>query len=189
VPLRPDAVVEADAVVILAGGARRYAPEYNVDVPSDVSLRRLAYGARVARRTALPILVSGGRGEAAAMREFLVADFGLTPRWVEDASRDTRENAVLSSAILREHGIDTVVLVTSASHMRRAAAEFRLQGLRVITAPVTDYASPEGGLAKWLPGLAGLRNARTAVYEALALARLRWRAGPEALDAPQHDAH
>ena len=41
--------VAAQAVVILAGGVRRYAPEYNDDAPNEATLMRLVYGARVAR--------------------------------------------------------------------------------------------------------------------------------------------
>jgi uncharacterized SAM-binding protein YcdF (DUF218 family) len=58
--------------------------------------------------------------------------------WLEPDSRNTYENAVNSRAILKEHGISTVILVTSALHMPRAAALFENQGIRVIPAP-TDF--------------------------------------------------
>ncbi len=45
-------------------------------------LRRL-----VARRTGLPVLVSGTPREALAMRASLARDFGVAMRWVEDRSR------------------------------------------------------------------------------------------------------
>ncbi len=38
-------VPAAQAIVILAGGVRRYAPEYNEDAPSDVTWQRLAWRA------------------------------------------------------------------------------------------------------------------------------------------------
>ncbi len=166
---------QAQAVVILAGGVRRYAPEYNEDAPSEITWQRLAYGARLARRKGLPVLVTGGRGEAAAMREFLVADFVITPRWVEEAARDTEQNARYSVRILAGDGIREVLLVTSDWHMRRAVAEFELQGMRVIPAPVTDYSPPDGMLARWLPGAGALRDSRIVFYESLAnlVARLR----------------
>ena len=50
----------AQAVVILGGGVRLLAAEYGGDAPSDDSLRRIAFGAYVAKRTGTPILVSGG---------------------------------------------------------------------------------------------------------------------------------
>ncbi len=166
---------QAQAVVILAGGVRRYAPEYNEDAPSEVTWQRLAYGARLARRTGLPVLVTGGRGEAAAMRRFLMADFAITPRWVEDAARDTEQNADYSVKILAGDGIRHVLLVTTDWHMPRAVAEFESQGMQVIAAPVTDYAPPDGMLARWLPGAGALQDSRIVFYELLAnvVARLR----------------
>ena len=169
----------AQAVVILAGGVRRYAPEYNEDTPSDVTWQRLAYGARLARRTALPVLVTGGRGEAAAMRAFLIADFAITPRWVEEAARDTEQNARYSARVLAADGVREILLVTSDWHMRRAVAEFEWRGLRVVPAPVTDYSPADGMIARWLPGAGALRDSRTVLYELLGnvVARVRTSVG------------
>jgi len=160
----------AEAIVVLAGGTRRYAPEYNDDAPNEITLQRIAYGARVARETGLPLLVTGGRGEAPVMREFLVRDFGLTPKWVESAALNTRENAEYSAAIFERDGISSIILVTSSLHMPRAIREFRAQGLIVTPAPVSHYAPPDGLIAKWVPGIAGLRDSRNALYEMMATA-------------------
>lgn len=165
----------ARAVVILAGGVRRYAPEYNQDAPNEITWQRLAYGARLARETRLPLLVTGGRGEANAMREFLVADFNVTPRWVEDAARDTQQNALFSVRLLKAEQIREIVLVTSDWHMRRAVTEFELQGMKVVPAPVTDYSPPDGMLSRWFPGAGALQDSRIVLYELLGnlVARLR----------------
>jgi uncharacterized SAM-binding protein YcdF (DUF218 family) len=167
--------VAAQAVVILAGGVRRYAPEYNDDAPNETTLMRLVYGARVARTTGLPVLVTGGPVETRVMRELLVKDFGITPRWVEDQSLDTRDNAVFAAQMLKAADVGTVVLVTSALHIPRAVAEFRSQGLTVVAAPVTDYAPSDGRFARWIPGVGGLRDSRNALYELLgdAVRRIR----------------
>ena len=169
------APVDAQAVVILGGGVRRYAPEYNDDAPNDFTLQRITLGARVARKTGLPVLVTGGRGEAIVMRNFLTQDFGIAPRWVEGEALDTHENATLSTAMLKQSGIHAIVLVTASLHMPRAAAEFRAQGMQVIPAPVTTYSPREGMLAKWVPGTAGLRDSRNLIYEALGNLARRWR--------------
>lgn len=167
--------ISAKAIVILAGGVRRYAPEYNEDTPNEITWQRLAYGARLARTTGLPVLVTGGRGEAAAMRAFLIADFGVTPRWVEDSARDTQQNAAFSRALLDAEGIREIVLVTSDWHMRRALAEFEWQGMQAVPAPVTDYSPPDGMLARWLPGAGALQDSRTVLYELLGTLVLRVR--------------
>ena len=50
----------AQAIVILGGGIRRDAPEYGGDTLGTLTLERVRYGARVARLTGLPVLVTGG---------------------------------------------------------------------------------------------------------------------------------
>ncbi|MCL2656743.1 MAG: YdcF family protein [Betaproteobacteria bacterium] len=144
----PAQLREAQAIVILAGGRRAYAPEFRGgQTVNRLTLERIRYGAKLARETDLPILVSGGaptRGtpEAELMRRALIDDYGITPKWVETRSLDTAGNAQLSAPILHAHGIQRIVLVTHAAHMTRAAAEFRHAGFEVIPAPTAFLASP-----------------------------------------------
>lgn len=135
------AIRQAQAIVIAGGGRYRNAPEYGGDTVNRLTLERLRYGARLARSSGLPILVSGGAPsggtpEALLMRDALELDFGMRARWTESASRDTGENANFSAKILRGEGVSRVLLVTHAIHMPRAQAEFEANGLQVIPAPV-----------------------------------------------------
>lgn len=130
----------AQAIVILGGGQRLVMPEYGFPVPNRLTLERLRYGARLAKLSGLPVLVSGGAapgkiGEAVTMARSLREDFQVTSRWQEAKSLDTADNARFSSEILRAAGIHHIVLVTHAAHMRRAMNEFTAQGLEVIPAP------------------------------------------------------
>lgn len=139
-PLELSAIGDAGAIVVLAAGKRQNAPEYGGETINRLSLERLRYGARLARDTGLPLLVTGGAptgglAEADLMALSLQQDFGLAPRWVENASRDTRQNAELSAALLRKAGIQKVLLVTHAAHMRRAQEAFESAGLEVVAAP------------------------------------------------------
>ena len=162
---------EAQALVIIGSGLRRGAPEYGGDTLGPRTLERVRYGARLARQTHLPILVSGGtvsRGaaEAPLMRDCLVTEFGVPVRWTEDASRNTRENAQRTAALLRPDGVRTVVLVAHALDMPRARAEFEAAGLVVLPAPV---ALPTRGVESpfdFLPGIGGLTQSYLALYEA-----------------------
>ncbi len=138
--LASGAAAEAGAIVIVGAGRRGYAPEFGGETVNRLALERLRYGARLARETGLPILVSGGAPtgdvpEAELMKAALEEDFAVPVRWTEAASLDTRDNAVFSAAQLNAAGIGTVLLVTHAAHMKRAREAFEQAGLRVIPAP------------------------------------------------------
>ena len=85
--------------MILAGSkARAVAPEYGGEPAAERrAARALTYGAYLAHRTGLPVLVTGTPTEAQAMRATLARDFAVQVRWVESHSRDTFENAQLSA--------------------------------------------------------------------------------------------
>ncbi|HRP77277.1 MAG TPA: YdcF family protein [Rhodocyclaceae bacterium] len=134
----------AQAIVILGGGKREHAPEYGGETVNRLTLERLRYGARLARETGLPILVSGGTArtgmaEADLMQAALEIDFRMPVRWTESASRDTRENAQFSAVQLKAANVHRVVLVTHAIHMERARSEFEAQGLEVVSAPTAWF--------------------------------------------------
>jgi uncharacterized SAM-binding protein YcdF (DUF218 family) len=74
------------------------------------------------------------------MDRALWESFAMQARWLERRSRDTHENAQYSAAILREAGIQTVLLVTHDVHQRRSLAEFAGAGIQAVSAPVTTWA-------------------------------------------------
>jgi len=163
----------AQAIVVLGGGVRRAAPEYGGDTLGRLTLERVRYGAWVARRTRLPVLVTGGvvyggAAEAVLMKQALEEEFGIEVRWVEARSRNTHENAVNSAKLLRQAGVDSVILVAHSFDMRRATAEFAAAGLKVIPAPtgipVATYDNP----LELLPSVGALQGSYYALYELLA---------------------
>ena len=80
----------AQAIVILGGAqARLAAPEYGGPAAGLELLERVSYGAFVARKTSLPVLVSGMAEETSAMSASLARDYGVSTRWIENQSRDT----------------------------------------------------------------------------------------------------
>lgn len=148
--LPADAARRAQAIVVLGGGKRSYAPEFGGETVNRLSLERVRYGARLARQTGLPVLVSGGAPtgelpEAELMKAALEQDFGIPVRWIETASRDTRQNAQFSAVQLQAAGVQRILLVTHAAHMARARTEFEAQGLDVIPAPTAWLGGGEAG--------------------------------------------
>ncbi|HKW80504.1 MAG TPA: YdcF family protein [Casimicrobiaceae bacterium] len=164
---------DAHAIVILGGGIRHDAPEYGGDTLNALTLERVRYGARLARETGLPLLVTGGSTyggtpEAHLMREALQREFGLSARWAEDRSRTTHESARNSAALLRAAGIGRVVLVAHAFDMRRARAEFAAAGIATVPAATGLPSRGPPRLIDYLPGIGGLEGSYYALYEILA---------------------
>ncbi|MDB5373222.1 MAG: hypothetical protein JWP04_1864 [Belnapia sp.] len=122
-----------------------------------LTLERLRAGAALARRTGLPLLVTGGPGSkgepplAALMARSLTDDFGLTVRWIEPAARDTHENAVFGAAMLRAEGIGAAHVVSHGWHLARAIEAFARLGFPVVAAPVRLRRPPDGRLEDWIP--------------------------------------
>jgi uncharacterized SAM-binding protein YcdF (DUF218 family) len=167
---------QSDAIVILAGMTDPpLPPRKEIDVGS--AFDRLLHGLRLLRAGRAPLLVlSGGvipalsgteESEAAQMRQLLL-EYGVAPEdmLLEERSRNTYENAVFTRQLLETRGLHQVLLVTSASHMRRAMGAFRGQGIAAVAAPtdVRVVSRPFPSL-QLLPTLWGLECSTWAAKE------------------------
>jgi uncharacterized SAM-binding protein YcdF (DUF218 family) len=164
-PTRP---VHAQAIVILGGDGNREAPEYGGQPAADLELlERLNYGAWLSRNTHLPILVTSDPPNVQAMAASLARDFQTPPRWVESFARDTFDNARNSVAMLRADHVNSILLVTSSTHMRRAMGEFTATGIAVTAAPVHVQPRRDDALFPYLPSPDGMLRSNRAIYELL----------------------
>ena len=169
------AMPRAQAIVVL-GGAVAPPSGSNAEIDLGAAADRVWYAARLFHAGKAPLLLlSGGSdperdafSEARAMALFL-ADLGVPGQamLLEDRSRNTRENATFSAALLKTRGIERILLVTSALHMPRAVALFKAQGLQVVPAP-TDFEAnraPPPGMLAWLPEALALDASARAIKE------------------------
>ena len=171
----PATHTSAQAIVIIGGaGHRDPAPEYGGEPATELELLdRLNYGAWLARRTRLPILVSSDPMNVRAMAVSLTRDFGMPPRWIDTHSHDTFENARNSAHMLRADHINSILLVTSATHMLRSMREFTATGLSVTAAPdmvlIRSAETPYQPypLFRFMPSAEGMMRSNRAVYELL----------------------
>lgn len=133
-----------DAVVVLGGGVMGKGSLRPSDQLTGLSLQRTLCGVdRFAEGRAPRLVLSGGDAtifgegpkEAVEMQRLAIR-LGVpeTAILLDDQSRTTYENAV---GVKRALGQASILLVTSASHMPRAAALFRKQGFEVTPAPCT----------------------------------------------------
>jgi uncharacterized SAM-binding protein YcdF (DUF218 family) len=128
-------------IVVLAYDGNPAPLEFREPANYGRALDRLRYGAYLARSTGLPILVTGGDPFAEGfnasdiMSHTLSRDFGIADVVKESKSKTTFDHGVYVTEILLKKGINTVILVTTASHMSRAVKAFNNRGLKVIAAP------------------------------------------------------
>ncbi len=142
-PVDLRSAADAQAIVILGGGGQRaFAPEYGGPSADALLLERLTYGAFLAHRTGLPILVTGFFIEAQAMHDTLQRNFGIDARWVDNRAYDTYENARNAAQLLKADGVHRIIFVTHASQMWRAVHEFTDAGIESIPAPLGMRVDP-----------------------------------------------
>jgi uncharacterized SAM-binding protein YcdF (DUF218 family) len=165
----PASATTAQAIVILGGGTNRnHAPEYAGQPAAELELlERLNYGAWLSRQTHLPILVTSDPDNVRAMAAVLARDFQAPPHWVDAAAHDTFENARNSALLLRADHVNSILLVTSTTHMLRALREFTATGLKVTAAPAQMLARREDAPYRYLPSPEGMQRSNRAIYELL----------------------
>ncbi|AMK77883.1 MULTISPECIES: YdcF family protein [Methylomonas] len=165
---------EPQALVVIGGGIETSAPEYPGQVTLHVrTLLRVRYAAKLAGELGLPILASGGGmlepediSEAELMAQTLNDEFKTPVAWREPSSSNTAENARFSREVLKEFGINKIVLVTQAYHMPRAALEFRKAGFDVLPAPTAFIGhAGESRLLDWLPSPTAWYNSFLLAHE------------------------
>ena len=148
-----------------------YAPEYGGSAVNEFTLVRIRYAAKLQRDLGLPLLVSGGliegesEPEAVLMDRALRTSFGVTPKWVEPASKTTWGNAQESMKILGGEGITRIFLVTHATHMPRSKRTFERAGFTVTAAPTGYYSVPKLTWQTILPKSNSLHQSHYAAYE------------------------
>ena len=99
------------------------------------------------------------------MREVLEREYGVPVRWVEDKSRNTHENAVLSAKLLQRDGISRVLVVCHGVDARRTRREFSATGLEVIPAPTNIPSMTIDNPIQLLPSMGALYGSYFALYE------------------------
>jgi uncharacterized SAM-binding protein YcdF (DUF218 family) len=171
-----DRVPASDCIVVLGGvlGAEIY-PRAEVELTESID--RVYHAARLFRESKGKFVVvaagnqpwmGGERPEAERIRDLLI-EWGV-PRdqvLLDTSSRNTRENAVNASALIKSNSCDSSLLVTSAWHMRRAVGAFSKAGVDVFPVAVDVRLVPgdNGGLFRLLPRADILSVSSMAIHE------------------------
>lgn len=166
---------DAEAIVVLSAGMEGAQVERPFPLPDAVTFERTQLAAWLHTHwKPLPVLASGGHNEKGLplfplMRESLLrAGVPETMIWTEERSQNTHENAAYSSRLLKERGINRIVLVVEARSMLRAEGCFRKEGMIVVPAPSSSR--KDRSLAQeLLPSWKAIRDNETTLHELVGL--------------------
>jgi uncharacterized SAM-binding protein YcdF (DUF218 family) len=166
---------EKVALVVLAAGMRTYDESSPLRERLDAAAtQRVLTASRLWREQRFGLVILSGTPpvETEAMLD-LATTLGVPAERVvrETRSLNTRENALQSAAILREHGVEAVVLVTSASHLRRAVKDFEAAGIQVIPAAADVVGRGRTGIDGFLPSANALSRTHVCLHEILGYLR------------------
>jgi len=159
--------LKANCIVVLSAGS------YNSKTLDADSLNRLVSGYILYRKTHLPIILSGGYATSttatADIMKNLLIELGVNPKdiIVDAESNDTNQNALNTSMLCKKYNFNTIILVTSAYHMKRAVFLFKKTKLTVIPYP-TDYKENYNyNVYSYFPTLSNLLKSSEALREDL----------------------
>ncbi len=170
--------IKVDVIILLGGGIIEGVADFSgKSIPASDMMARLVDAVRLYNRYRLPVIVSGGSAggeekEAIVVRRFLI-DLGVNTNdiIIEDASRDTVENALNVKRIFLKRRFTKGLLVTSAYHIKRARYLFEQAGLDVLPYS-SGYLSEKKScfsIFELLPNIGDLRKSAIAIKETIGI--------------------
>ena len=137
-----------------------------------VGINRLIEGIRHYKNLENTKLIVSGYGgfdknSHAFMQEKLAISLGVKKEDIIrlDTPKDTKEEAIETKKIVADNQI---LLVTSASHMKRSMLLFQKEGLNVITSPTNHLAYEDDSYSAYFSAK-NIRNSEMAIHEYLGL--------------------
>jgi uncharacterized SAM-binding protein YcdF (DUF218 family) len=119
----------------------------------------------------VPIVATGGLGSSqyseAGLMAYQLEQLGIPADKIikEEKSTNTRDHALLVPPLLKQHGIEQFVLVTSQQHIARALAAFRAVGANPIPSTPETYVPRGEFLEMYLPSRVGLYESERMIYD------------------------
>lgn len=177
---------KADAIIMLGGTMHAPTPD-NPYGDMDASADRIMHTLRLYRAGLAPVvIVTGGQlfpapgkpTEADLVKVELIS-LGVPEAAIlmEPRARNTYENAAFTVRLMREKGLASGLLVTSAWHMQRSVAVFARAGLPVTPASTDTFMSSMsyGFPLRWLPNVDALQVTTRCLKEWIGLGVYRMR--------------
>jgi uncharacterized SAM-binding protein YcdF (DUF218 family) len=178
----------SDAVIVLGGGAEPSLLEMG-GVRMTKAGDRIMTGLELMRLGRAPVLVLGGGfvktdGEVKVESDLIkarVAAWNPPAGWELislGAAADTRDESLRLVPIAKQRGWKRILLVTSASHMRRALSVYRAAGFDAVPVPCNFLVAgsiTRSGLDLGVPGCVGFERFGIWLHEIAGWAVYGWR--------------
>lgn len=170
----PDALPRAQAIVVLGGNTANNRTNWFDAYDKANTVSRVDTAARLYHAQRAPVVIVSGAALDGGVSESQIMANALYQQGVpEDAviqetrSLTTYQNALYTARILKEQGLNDVLLVTSALHMPRSMGVFRKQQVNVTAAgsPPQIVVPEDPAFSFWLPDSRVLAASRSIVKE------------------------
>ena len=163
----------ATAIVLLgAGMAVHRSRGDSYGAPTREGSLRVLEAVRVYRVLGgVPIVATGGHGSSRYSEAGLMAhqleQLGVPAGHIitEEKSVNTRDHALFVPPLLKQHGIEQFVLVTSQQHIARALAAFRTAGANPVPSTPEVYVGDNDAVDMYLPSDTGLHVSEGLIYD------------------------
>lgn len=165
----------AAAIVLLGAGMdihRSRGDAYGA--PTREGTLRVLEAARLHRLLGgVPIIATGGLGSSQYSEAGLMAhqleQMGVPAETIikEEKSTNTRDHAMFVPPLLKQHGIEQFVLVTSQQHIARSLEAFRAVGTNPVPSTPETYVPRGGAFEMYLPSRVALYASERMIYDLL----------------------
>ena len=165
----------ATAIVVLGAGMEIHRSRgLSYGTPTREGSLRVLEAARLHRLLGgVPTIATGGAGSSQYSETGLMAlqleQLGVPAHDIikEEKSTNTRDHAMFVPPLLKEHGIERFVLVTSQQHIARALAAFRKVGMDPVPSTPEVYVARGAFYEMFVPSRVGLSMSESMIYDLL----------------------
>lgn len=185
--VRSDLVADPSPIIVVLGSSHYTSDDYPITSQiGSVSLIRLTEGLRL--HQSLPgsqLVLMGGRIHrdhySSDITMKLMESTGIVPDSVKtlEGGLNTEEEALLVREMMLKHPQNSLILVTSASHMKRAMLLFQKAGLDPIAAPTNFHImgslDSKAQYFTWDVGRLSMSHSAIYEYAGMAWAKMRGR--------------
>lgn len=165
---------KGDVIIVLGAGTQNTPDMSGGGTLNSISMERVVTAARLQQHLGIPVMVSGGEVDTASpafapIAKRILNDLGVPAGKVilDTQSRDTYENAHYSQILCHQKKLKQPILVTTASHMKRALYSFQSVGLNATPFPC-GFTVDSGQPFHWrqlLPTAVNLYATSTGLHE------------------------